>query len=109
MNGHLTSLMKDMKSTIQRVKAVEDRMDTSIIASNSSVASSSSRATSRTKTVPLAVRVSVNYLYKPCSTYSSPTIFTSQSLFILQRETRKVYGALMEEDNNFDGWLIAPG
>lgn len=64
MNEHLTSLMKDMKSTILRVKAVEDRMNTSTIASDdSSIATSSSKATSRTKTVPLAVRVSASCIH----------------------------------------------
>ena len=62
MNGHLTSLMKDMKSTILRVKAVEDKMNTSTMTSDDScIAASSSKATLRTKTVPLAVRVSATF------------------------------------------------
>ena len=65
MNGHLTSLMKDMKSTILRVKAVEDRMNTSTIASDDScIATSSSKATSQTKTVPLACNHAVPVIHQ---------------------------------------------
>lgn len=82
MNGHLSSLMKDMKTTVQRVKALEDRMDASTTTSNNSA---SLKATSRTRTVPLTVRVSPTYVYPQCNT----PVFTSNIHVILPLSCRE--------------------
>lgn len=92
-NKLLAKMSQRMDQVDGKISDIEGKITTSTPGTTPS-------RTSRKKEVPTEVRVSM------CTKLTSKSFIYSASC--IQRETRRVYAMLLEEDENFDGWSIGP-
>lgn len=90
-NKLLSAVLERMDKQDKKMERIEKKLNTSVSSS-----SSSTPVRNRQKEVPLQVRVSILW----------PVLELKVISVILQRETRRVYAILEEEDPNFKGWSI---
>ena len=105
-NNHKTNLLLVtlLKKIDHQNQRISELTESYAAASKASTPTRKSTSCSRQKEVPLQVRVSLS------SYTSSIRGAITCSLFApYQRETRRIYAMLIEEDANFTGWKIGDG
>ena len=114
-NQLIEKMLDQMKKTECRVEAIEEKLNTS---SNSSTSSSSGKKIvlkkRRNKEIPNDVKVccivTAHFtLQLPVCGLHNLDSLIHLLLILLQRETKRIYHMLCDEDDQFTGWTIGAG